>query len=86
MGSEMCIRDRGQVGAVFLPPVVGGDEDLQEDVEDPETAVEILPISPSGSRLSRQSELRAPQPCPCGWPSVYNYLPHAAQISSLVCV
>ena len=40
------------MGAVFLPPVVGGDEDLQEDVEEPETAVEILPISPSGSRLS----------------------------------
>ena len=42
----------GQVGAVFLPPVVGGDEDLHEGVEEPDSAVEILSISPSGSRLS----------------------------------
>ena len=39
-------------GVVLLPPGVGGDEDLQGGVEEPETAVELLPISPFGSRLS----------------------------------
>ena len=49
----------GQVGAVLLPPGVGCDEVLQEGIKEPETAVELLPISPSGSR--RLSENREPE-------------------------
>ena len=46
----------GQVCAVFLPPDVGCDEDLHESFVEPETAVELLPLSPPGSRLSENKD------------------------------